>query len=137
MQNNYIKYIRKDIETIIIDSLKIGGVYGDWTEHNLRRWCICNSLFESQYHNTIIKQFFVFIYIGDNFPIKFEYKEILTIIQKYKFSKVYISKQEKIYCYYFKRGVVFDIKLCNDINDKKFISLKRLFKLLKIKAKQS
>jgi len=133
MQNNYIKYIRKDIESIIIDSPRIVGVYSDWDKTNLRRWSICNTLYESRYHNTITKQFFVFIYIGDNFPIVSKYKEILPIIQKYKFSKVYISKQDKIYCYYLRRGVVFDTKLCNDINDKKFISLKRLFKLLKIK----
>lgn len=136
MQNNYIKYIRKDIENIIIDSPRVGGVYGDWDERSLRRWSISNTLYD-RYHNTITKKFFVFIYIGDNFPITFRYKEILPIIQKYKFAKVYVSKQDKIYCYYFKRGITFDTKLCNDINDKKFISLKRLFKLLKIKTKQS
>lgn len=81
--------------------------------------------------DTIEKEFFVFVFIGDNFPI-INKKEKLVILHKYNFSKIYISKNNQISCYYFKRGVLFDIE---NINNENLLQINRLFKLIKLKTK--
>lgn len=142
MINNYLRYIRKDYENILITRNSFGNMFNlDYDEHNPRRWFIGGqphtSFYNGQYYEKIDanqKKFFVFIYIGNNFPILSKYKEILPILKKYKFSKVYVAKNDYICCYYFKRGVLFYTSICReDPKDKKIISVKRLFKLLKIK----
>lgn len=134
MLNNYLRYIRKDYENILIDDIWYNR---NWDEHNPRRWSIGSVFYDAQrykYNYGQSKQFFVFIYVGDNFPVLAKYKEILPILKKYKLSKVYVARGEYIFCYYFKRGVLFHSEICREKNtDRKMISIKRLFKLLKIK----
>lgn len=143
--NNYIRYIRKDIECILIPNER-----EKCNRYNPRHWRIATGLVSwgnamlnfrrdpfLNFADTIEKKFFVFVYVGDDFPIMYKYKEILLILQKYKYSKVYTSTNGYIRCYYLKRGVVFHNEFCDNNNkDKKFQALNRLFKLLKLKTKQ-
>ena len=135
---NEIKYIRKDIEDILIPSKN-----DEYDRYNSNYWMIVTDKPEYQtiYSNArynlgpklrfgevIQKSFFTFIFIGENFP-NTSRKEILPIIQKYKFSKIYVPRENnKIECRYFKRGVLFHTEY---VTDKKII---RLFKLIKLNS---
>jgi hypothetical protein len=131
-----IKYIRKEIESILIppsnDRFHLGR-----NRYNPRFWTILkyqNDIAREDNERILNRKFFTFIYIGNNFPIIFPHKEILPLLKKYKFSKVYVSRKSDLWCYYFKRGVLFQTEFCRDTKDKKIVSLVRLFKLLKLKT---
>ncbi len=130
-----IKYIRKDIEDILIPS----DIHD---RYNSKYWMIVTNKPEYaipysfakqnlgpklRYGDIITKQFFSFIFIGENFPNTSK-KEILPIIQKYKFAKIYVPKENGIMCRFFKRGVLFHTEY---VTDKKII---RLFKLIKLNS---
>ena len=135
-----IKYIRKDIEDILIPSKN-----EEYDRYNCNNWMIVTDRPEYQtiYSNArynlgpklrfgevIQKPFFTFIFLGENFPHTSR-KEILPLIQKYKFAKIYIPRGNRIECRYFKRGVFFHYDYDIDKKDKKTI---RLFKLIKLNS---
>jgi hypothetical protein len=142
-----IKYIRKDIEDILMPSKN-----EEYDRYNCNNWMIVTDKPEYQtiYSNAryklghklrfgevIQKQFFTFIFIGENFP-NTSRKEILPIIQKYKFAKIYVPRENnKIECRYFKRGVFFHFEYDINKNNKKSISIIRLFKLIKLNSKST
>lgn len=131
-----LKYIRKDLEDIFIPS-RLEGC-DRWNPIN---WKVIPHYSVNYYTNNqisyrlnpekISKVFFTFIFTDSNFPLLSK-KECLPIIKKYKFSKIYIIRSEKLWCYYFKRGVLFDTQICVDDKNKKTIMTKRLFKLIKL-----
>lgn len=136
-----IKYIRKDVEHIYIYDNKYYW-QSNVNKYNLRYWNICYGINYNTWATEIIeKKFFTFLYLGDNFPQINKYKEILPVLKKYKFSKVYVSRKSSngdvFDCYFFKRGVLFNS--VHNINDNsiKTLSTKRLFKLLKIKNRRA
>lgn len=133
---NEIKYIGKSIEDILIPSKS------EYNRYDSKFWRIVTNKpeYQSPFSNArynlglkfifgeiIKKTFFSFIFLGNDFP-NTSNKEILLIIQKYKFAKIYIPKQNGIECRYFKRGVLFyfDYNVDNKIN--------RLFKLIKLNS---
>jgi len=133
-----IKYIRKDIEDILIPSKS--DIHD---RYNSNYWMIVTNKPEYKiqysvakqllgpklrYGDVIQKPFFSFIFIGEDFPNTTN-KEILPLIQKYKFSKIYVPRKNRIECRFFKRGVLFHIQ--NNI-DKEDIKIIRLFKLIKL-----
>lgn len=132
-----LKYIRKDKEYIVIpkDFDPKRGRVNPYDNNNPRRWKISiNSKLDwhSQFtHRTIEKTFFTFVCVGE-FPTIREYKDVLPILKKYKFCKVYGMVNNHIYCKYFKRGVLFDRSWVFNENDKKFKATKRLLKLINL-----
>ena len=140
------KYIRKDIEKILIPCEAPKDRSNDFNRFNPRYWQITdgkNFWYERinlpnylYWSDQIEKNFFVFLFTGEKFPMINKHKEILPILKKYKFAKVYVAipsldSKDRILCYYFKRGVLFDHKY--DVkDDKKTTSIKRLIKLLKL-----
>ena len=136
-----IKYIRKEHEEILIPSKN-----ELCNRYNPVNWQIVTgkpeyriqfSLARYHHHNLFLrngividKNFFTFVFTGEKFPILLRYKEKLLILHKYKFSKLYILNNDILYCYYFKRGVLFYV---NCVDNNNATSIKRLIKLLKLK----
>lgn len=127
-----LKYIKKEICKIQIPAPFYQNRY------NPRYYSIItnNSRFSIRFNiingERLDKNFYVFVFIGDNFPI-LSHKKKLLILHKYKFSKVYIFNKNKLVCYYFKRGVLFETEYVNEDDDKNILPLKRYIKLLKLK----
>lgn len=138
-----LKYLKKEninISVPTLESFKYNDRYWKISK-NKSGWHYGTTLGRVQINNklydlwpeTIEKEFFVFVFIGNKFPI-INKKEKLLILHKYKFSKVYVSINNELYCYYFKRGVLFD-KEWIDKYDKNLLRINRLFKLIKLKTK--
>lgn len=144
MLNDFIRYIRKDIEEILIPSEK------DCNRFNPRYWKIVTNMSNLDIigsvsrseliisclrYKRIKKTFFSFVFVGDKFPIISKHKQIYPLLKKYKFAKVYMYHPTLncLECLYFKRGVIFYKYLDRELRDNKDVALLRLIKLLKLK----
>lgn len=128
---NELKYIKREICEIQIPApIHIN-------RYNPRYYSIINSNSRFSIRFNIIngerleKNFFVFVFLGVDFPT-LSHKKKLLILNKYKFSKVYIFNGNKLVCHHFKRGVLFETEYIKDESEK-VLQLKRFFKLMKLK----
>lgn len=132
---NDLKYIKKEVCKISIPN-EYDSSFGI-NRYNPRNYSIITNDCRFSIRFNIIngerfeKTFYVFAFLGDNFPI-LSHKKKLLILNKYKFSKVYIFENNNLQCLYFKRGVLFETEHIKDENEN-ILQLKRFFKLMKLK----